>query len=345
MRFSIQIIMSRRSPDESMREVAHSALELAKMADRAGFDIVFTAEHHGLENAIAPNPFTILAAWGQHLEHARLGTAVVVAPYWHPIRLAGEAAMTDVLTDGRLELGIGRGAYQYEFDRLAGGLAEHEGGRYLREAIPAIRKLWAGDYSMETELWKFPNTTSVPKPQQQGGIPFWIAARSPETFDYAVQNDCHIMCNPLSLPIEEIYRLRALYDSSVANHGNPGFKPRFMLTRPVCLFTSDEHRRIAVETVQREVRLFTTLFRNIGSVENGFPEEAPAEAVRSARSLDPDAIVESNLMGSPERVVDELKAYAEAGVEEYLYPVSPGLPHEVSVSSLRMFIDEVMPAL
>lgn len=344
MRFSIQIMMARESSRVPMKLVADTALEMAKMADSSGFDIVFTGEHHTIESAIAPNPFVILAAWAQHLKSARVGTAVVVAPYWHPIRLAGEAALTDVLTEGRLELGLGRGAYQHEFDRMAGGMPEFEGGKYLREAIPAIRALWAGDYEMNTDLWQFPSSTSVPKPVRPEGVPLWVAARSQETFEYAVENDCNLMVNPLSLPIDEIRRLRGLRDDAVAKFEKEANPPRFMLTRPVSVFETDAAREAAVGAIQREVRIFANLFGNLGDVQDGFPGEAPDAAVKSAKSLDPEAIIDSNLMGSPDRIVDELKEYEKAGVEEYLYPVSPAMPYQASLESLRLFIDKVMPA-
>ena len=64
------------------------------MADEAGFSVVWAAEHHALEMTIAPNPFQILTWWANHTDNIRLGTAVAVAAYWHPINLAGEAAFT-----------------------------------------------------------------------------------------------------------------------------------------------------------------------------------------------------------------------------------------------------------
>jgi len=121
LRFSISVSLERFDPNADMRMVAAQALELVQIAEHGGFDIAWTPEHHTIEFTIAPNPFTILTHWAAHTKSIRLGTAVVVAPYWHPIRVAGEAALCDVLSNGRLEFGIGRGAYQFEFDRMAGG--------------------------------------------------------------------------------------------------------------------------------------------------------------------------------------------------------------------------------
>jgi alkanesulfonate monooxygenase SsuD/methylene tetrahydromethanopterin reductase-like flavin-dependent oxidoreductase (luciferase family) len=128
-----------------MRKVAAQALELVQMAEAGGFEIAWTPEHHTIEFTIAPNPFAILTHWAAHTRSIRLGTAVVVAPYWHPIRVAGEAALCDVLSNGRLEFGIGRGAYQFEFDRMAGGIPQNQGGDFMREMLPVVTRLWQGD--------------------------------------------------------------------------------------------------------------------------------------------------------------------------------------------------------
>ena len=141
VKFSIAVNMERYDPAQDMRVVARNALELVQMAEQGGFEIAWAAEHHGVEMTIAPSPFQILLHWAGQTERIRLGTAVVVAPYWHPLRLAGEAALCDVLSDGRLELGIARGAFQYEFDRMAAGIPGEAGVGYMKELLPAIKSL------------------------------------------------------------------------------------------------------------------------------------------------------------------------------------------------------------
>ena len=97
VKFSIAVNMERYDPAQDMRVVARNALELVQMAEQGGFEIAWAAEHHGVEMTIAPSPFQILLHWAGQTERIRLGTAVVVAPYWHPLRLAGEAALCDVI--------------------------------------------------------------------------------------------------------------------------------------------------------------------------------------------------------------------------------------------------------
>ena len=96
MKFQLAINLERHSENISMEEVRDHTMDMVKMADQAGFNIVWSAEHHALEMTIAPDPFQLLTWWSTQTKNIRLGTGVVAAPYWHPIKLAGEAAMTDV---------------------------------------------------------------------------------------------------------------------------------------------------------------------------------------------------------------------------------------------------------
>ena len=124
MKFQLAINLERMDNSLDMKVVARHTLEMVQMADQGGFNIAWAAEHHALEMTIAPNPFSILTWWADHTDRIRLGPAVAAAPYWHPIKLAGEAAFFDLISGGRLEFGIGSGAYQREFDRMHPGLKQ-----------------------------------------------------------------------------------------------------------------------------------------------------------------------------------------------------------------------------
>ena len=193
MKFQLAINLERLDDNLDMRDVAAHTIDMVQMAEDGGFTIAWAAEHHALEMTIAPNPFQILTWWAGHTSTIRLGSAVAVAAYWNPINLAGEAAFIDLISGGRLEFGIGSGAYQREFDRMAPGLKQSDAWRYMNEMLPVIKALWAGDYEHDGEFWSFPKSTSVPKPLQQPHPPIWVAARAPITFDYSVVNNCNIM--------------------------------------------------------------------------------------------------------------------------------------------------------
>ncbi|MYH57728.1 MAG: LLM class flavin-dependent oxidoreductase, partial [Boseongicola sp. SB0675_bin_26] len=116
MEFSLFAHMERLTPDQSHAELYEDFISLCQMADEGGMRAIWTGEHHGMEFTIAPNPFLSIMDLAHRTRNVRLGTGTVIAPFWHPIKLAGEAAATDLMTGGRLELGIARGAYSYEYE-------------------------------------------------------------------------------------------------------------------------------------------------------------------------------------------------------------------------------------
>ncbi len=343
MKFHLAINLERMNESMAMTDVARHTLEMVQKADQSGFKIVWAAEHHALEMTIAPNPFLILTWWANHTEKIRLGTAVAVAPYWNPINLAGEAAFTDLISGGRLEFGIGSGAYQREFDRMHPGLKQSDAWRYMQELLPAVKALWAGDYEHNGEFWSFPTSTSVPKPIQKPHPPIWVAARAPISFDYAVKQGCHIMSWPLTRPFAEVELYKSRLDEAM--EANPGAaRPTFAIMRHTALYDSQDQRDVPVRAAQRQLGQFENLFKNMGDVVNGFPKQTPFEELENRDEYNPGMLHENLMFGTPDEVIAKLKRYEEAGVDEFIYYASMGLGHKEQKRSLELFCSEVIPA-
>ncbi|ADV15245.1 LLM class flavin-dependent oxidoreductase [Mesorhizobium sp. M7A.F.Ca.US.006.04.2.1] len=342
MKFAVSLTMERFSPDMPMSKVKSNLLELAQMADAGGFETLWTAEHHTIECTISPNPLMTLTWLAQHTQQIRLGTSTLVAPYWSPIRLAGEAALCDHLTGGRLEFGIARGSYQYEFDRMAGGMPQQEGVAYLKELVPAVKKLWAHDYAHDGHYWKFPLAAGVPKPLQKPHPPIWVAARDPGTFDWAVGIGANILSTPLSAPAAEIAVLGEKFRKAVADHPEVP-RPRLMMQRRTCIYDRPEDWEVAVRHAIDYGRSFENLFQNIGTVKNGFPEAVPYESVKGKDNYNPESIRKNLMFGTPGEIIEKLEDYEAAGVDQYCLGLTFNLPFELQKKTIRLFVDEVMP--
>lgn len=341
MKFHIAINLERMDESWNMREVRDHTIEMVKMADTAGFDVAWAAEHHAIEMTIAPNPFQIMTWWADHTENIRLGCGVANAAYWHPINIAGEAAMLDLISNGRLEFGLGSGAYQREFDRMKPGLDQKDSYRYMQEMLPLVRKLWKGDVEHNGTYWQFPSATSCPKPLQPE-VPIWVAARSPITFDYAVENDCNIMSWPLTLPFSEAEKYRGQLDDSIAKSGKP-FNGRFAMMRHSAVYENDSDRTHALSAIQSVLGRFGNLMMKKGEVVNGFPELIPLEELQGNVRVDTDMLEQNLVFGSPEQVIEKIKLYQGMGVDSFIYYASMGLGMDQQKRSLQLFIDKVMP--
>jgi flavin-dependent trigonelline monooxygenase, oxygenase component len=342
MKFHLAINMERIDDSLDMKEVARHTLEMVQMADQGGFRIAWAAEHHALEMTIAPNPFSILTWWAEHTSDIRLGTAVIAAPYWHPIKAAGEAAFVDLISGGRLEFGIGSGAYQREFDRMRPGLKQTDAWRYMQEMLPVIRELWKGDYAHDGEHWSFPASTSCPKPVQTE-VPVWVAARAPITYDYAVKQGCNIQSWPLTRDMGEAQLYMDRMAEALAN--NPGKKrPIMAMMRHTAVYDRKEDWMVPVRAAQRQLSQFENLFKNLGDVENGFPKAIPFDQLGNRAEYDPEMLSRNLMFGTPDEVIAKLKDYEKIGVDEFIYYASLGLGLKEQKRSMELFCEEVIPA-
>ncbi len=343
MKFQLAINLERMDDSYGMHDVVDHTVEMVQMAETGGFTTVWAAEHHALEMTIAPNPFQILTWWAGHTEKIRLGTAVAVAAYWHPLNLAGEAALLDLISGGRLEFGIGSGAYQREFDRMHPGLLQSDAWRYMQEMIPVLKELWNGDYAHEGEFWSFPTSTSVPKPVQKPHPPIWVAARSPITFDYAVKNNCNVMSWPITRSFAEAELYKSQFDDAVNSY--PGSSvPTFAMMRHTAVYESPEDWMVPVEAAQRQLSQFENLFKNLGDVANGFPRTISLDEVDNRDEYEPSMLKENLMFGTPDEVIEKLQRYEALGVDEFIYYASLGLGHAEQKKSMELFCEEVIPA-
>lgn len=142
-------------------------------AEAAGFDSVWLGEHH--DNALLyPTPLVGLAAIASRTRRVRLGTGVLLLPLYHPLAVAEEAAMVDVISGGRLVLGVGAGYAPEEF--AAFGIPMTERGSRLDEAVPLLQRLWTEEkVTHEGRHYRIGSATLRPRPVQRPRPPIWLA--------------------------------------------------------------------------------------------------------------------------------------------------------------------------
>lgn len=345
MRFSLFVHMERWDDSVSHEQLFADLTELALLAEQGGFETIWIGEHHAMEFTISPSPMPQLAYLAAKTSTIRLGAGTIIAPFWNPIRVAGECALLDVISGGRMEVGLARGAYQFEFDRLAGGMPGQQGGAHLREMVPAVRKLWQGDYAHDGEIWQFPASTSMPRPVQQPTPPMWIAARDPDTHDFAVANGCNVMVTPLMKDDTEVEDLVRKFETAVGNHPEVE-RPEIMVLRHTYVHDESDPDgwRPAAEGVNRYYRTFDAWFGNKTAPRDGFLEPSPVSKFAERPEFEPEALRKSAMIGTPTEVVDRLREYERLGVDEFSFWTDNSLTHEQKRKSLQLFINEVVPA-
>ena len=343
MKFSLFVHMERLDAGQSHASLYDEYIQLCEMADRGGMSAIWTGEHHGMDFTIAPNPFINLADLARRTTNVRLGTSTVIAPFWHPIKLAGEAAMTDIITGGRLDVGIARGAYNFEYQRLSPGLDAATAGQRMRELVPAVKGLWAGDYAHDGETWSFPTTTSAPKPLQQPHPPIWIAARDPNSHDFAVANGCNVQVTPLALGDEEIDSLMQRFNDACANHPETT-RPKIMVLRHTYVGSDESDLEQAAREISVYYNYFGAWFKNEKPVTQGLIERLTDDELAANPAYSPAVIRKNAVVGTAAEVIARLRHCEALGYDEYSMWIDTGMSFERKRQSLQRFIEDVMPA-
>lgn len=345
MRFSLFIHMERYDDTVSEQEHWNNLVELVLMAEAGGFGTVWIGEHHSMEYTASPSPIPQLAYIAAKTSKIRLGAGTIIAPFWNPIRAAGEIALLDVISGGRAELGVARGAYQFEFDRLMGGMPATDGGKAMNEIVATVNHLWDGDFAFEGDVYTFPTSTSVPKPVQKNP-PVWVAARSPESHDFAVATGANVMVTPLMKGDEEVDDLVRKYETAIAAHPEITRRPEIMVLRHTYVHSPDDPEawRIGAAGVNTFYRTFGAWFGNRKTPVNGFLDPTPEEVFADRPEFSLDSLHRTAMIGTPEEIVERLRHYEELGVTEYSFWNDNSLSHDEKKRSLALFIDQVVPA-
>jgi len=336
MDFGLFAACHRFDDSSSTSTVYEQALQMVELADEAGFRIAWFPEHHLIHYISCPSPLMMAVKAAGRTERIRLGTAILVIPYYNPLRLAGELGMADVLTGGRLEIGVGRGAFEYEFDRF--GIDEHIAAARLRDGMAVVRGLLTqDDFSYAGETCSFGPATAVPKPLQSPHPPIWVAARSPDTITWAIANGYNLLSTPWREPFARVEALYSQVRELTAQVGPPR-PPRFAVSRMTFVGSTDGEALEAMRAIQTNHRLFTGLFRNQADVKRGFASADPV-----GDEFTPEQLFANLVAGSPETCVEKLKRYEALGVDHYVVYAAFGADHAATMKSLRLFAERVMP--
>ncbi len=343
MKFSLFAHLECYREETSHKQLLDEMTELVQLAEQAGFETFWIGEHHGMGYTIAPNPFVNLAYLAGKTERIRLGTGTVIAPFWHPIALAGEAALCDVISNGRLDLGIARGAYTFEYERMMPGLDAMEAGARMREMVPALQKLFEGDYSHKGQYWNFPETSVMPYPVQRPHPPMWIAARDPMSHDFAVANHCNVQVTSLASGDTEVASLMERFNKACADHPEVP-RPEIMMLMHTYVGENAEEVEQGIADLQAFYVYFGKWIKRDRPIRKGLMEPIRQEDIDAAPQFSAENIRRNLVVGTPDQVIERLRKYEALGYDQYSIWLDNHMSHARKRKCLELFINEVMPA-
>ena len=306
----------------------HDFINYVVEAERLGFSSVFLVEHHFTGFGQVSASLNLLSYLAARTSKIRLGTAVVVLPWHNPVLVAEEAATLDLLSNGRLDFGVGKGYRPYEFSGFC--IAQDEATERFDEAMQVIRKAWTskGRFSHHGKLWHYDDIVVEPAPIQQPHPPFWMGAGSAESIKRAAREGYNLLLDQIA-PVDLIIDRVRVFREECERSDRPYDPMMVGVTRGLQIVHNEEERKRAT-TVRREV------LKNIGDLARG----AGADRYHHIKD-DPDSfeLDDAPLLGTPEEIIARLKRLEAGGVQNVLF-AAPG----ASVAGLRTFAEEIMPA-
>ena len=307
-----------------LESVYDRALERIEVMDRSGYDAVWLAEHHFTGYSVCPSVHVMAAHIAARTERLRIGTAVTLAAFYHPLRIAEEVALLDVLTGGRINWGAGRGFDPREFAIF--DVPVDESADRFREAVEIVLAAWRSDkLDFEGKFHRYEGVEVLPKPAQQPHPPTWVAASSPGAIDWAAGRGLSILMDPHS-PHGEIGKKFARYQAGLAEAGH-ALGPR---DTPV-------GRLVAVAPTDAEAEAIAR--RGAQWTAGAYVSKEALAVFRPGEDIDPiDHYLQDVVIhGSPERVIDKLRELEEEVPLGYLL-LSP-----LSEKTFWHFTDQVLP--
>lgn len=335
MEFSIQL--SADYPDKSYGgdRVYGDMLNQAILADRLGFDAVSITEHHLINCLMMPAPLQFAVKIAAHTERVSILTSIVVLPL-HDMRIyAGEVVVADIFTNGRLMLGVGRGAFAYEMERL--GIPMNETQSKFNESLAVLQALLSEEeVSWDGEYYKFDPLTIMPRPVNPGGPQMMMAVMNPEGIYHCTKRGFHIQTTPLSGNHQMLMDQVNGFSRAKEEMGEAGNGLTLSVSRVGFATKNDTDRKKKIEAANRYYSRFDNVFTGPGIVDKGMVRELP-------RKQTIEELGDSLLIGTPQEIIDKLEPYAKLGIDRVIINVNFGCDAQETLDGIQLFAEEIMP--
>lgn len=329
MKFGVLQFFSWPERRVDLATVYARALDRIRIMDRTGYNAVWLAEHHFSSFSVCPSVLMVGTLAAARTDRLRIGTAVTLAPFYHPLRLAEEVALLDVLSGGRVDWGAGRGFARVEFEAF--GVPPEESSSRFHEAVEIVLKAWTDDrLTFAGRHFRFEDLEVLPKPAQRPHPPVWMAASSEAAIEWAAGCGYSILMDPHS-SASQIGRKRRFYGERLAAAGHSDVGRDIPIARLVAI--ADDSAR-AAEVARHGAQWIVDSY--LGAQHRPVLQDNfhAAEIDPIQRYLD-EVIVH----GTPEKVVEEIaRLRDEIGLQ---YLLAAPLSHE----SFMLLTEKVLPKL
>jgi alkanesulfonate monooxygenase SsuD/methylene tetrahydromethanopterin reductase-like flavin-dependent oxidoreductase (luciferase family) len=321
-------------------------LDQIELTEKLNFNEAWFAEHHHSDYGMLASPNLMIAALARRTERLRFGNLVSVLPLYDPMRLAEECAMLDILTDGRLNIGLGRGVPK---DDMKHRLDRETAQARFEEGIEILLRAWTGEtFSYTGKAWGYEEISCRPQPLQKPHPPIYYGATSPDSPAMVARRGWNLALS--RQPLANCAKAIEKYRAELANLGHVNGKGDAIMVRDIYVADTDEQAwREAVPEIMRFWQLATDNYWRGETVS-----EADLTRFTERYAYYPGGLTikrfdewGTSLIGSPDTIVKKARAMIETAKPDSLVGMFQfgGLKHEQVMHSLELFGTKVMPAL
>jgi alkanesulfonate monooxygenase SsuD/methylene tetrahydromethanopterin reductase-like flavin-dependent oxidoreductase (luciferase family) len=340
MHFGQFNLMGYRTAGAKAHELYDNAIAQVKAAEAAGFEIAWFAEHHFSNYCVCPSPLMMLARLAGETKKIKLGSAVVVVPLYHPVRLLSEIGMVDALTHGRLVLGVGSGYQPYEFERFGEDLEDSV--PKLTEFMEMLELAFTRDtFSYAGKHYQLPETHIASRPMQ--GLPdIWVAGDNPVLHQLAARKGWTVMLTPRHASVPQLLEARKRLAGIYASQGLDATRVAIAPLRHVCITDSKAEAANFIDNARHQIRLSQSLryreelLDGTMLVEKPYKDEPPIEEL--ARHVP---------VGDAEMVAERLTELIRAARPRHmlLHFQAGASSQKTALKSIEQFASRVRPMI
>jgi alkanesulfonate monooxygenase SsuD/methylene tetrahydromethanopterin reductase-like flavin-dependent oxidoreductase (luciferase family) len=338
------------TPDGDYRRAYSEMLDQIEYAEYLGFDTVWLAEHHGSSYGSMPSPQVMAAAIAERTRYLRIGIAVSILPFDNPVRVAEDYAMVDVISNGRLDFGVGRGYQPREFGMLGLERSQSESRALFEESLDIVLGLWTEDrFTYRGKHFQIEDVELHPRPVQVPHPPVYVAAISPETFGLVARKRLNLLITPTLMDLPTLKEFTRQARSVMLEAGRDPASLNFPLNWQIHLARTEEiakeRSRDAFGWYFDKVMSLVPQGAQVPATYEAYAEMAQAYADSGGFPIEKLQKMGTLILGTPEDAIRRIEeVYHEIGQHHVSCWFRIGGLEDARVKeSMKLFAEEVMP--
>ena len=332
-------------------DVVRNEIEQMAWTEDLGFDSIWLTEHHFIEYGLSVSPAVLAAAAAMRTRHVRIGLAAAILPFHDPIRLAEELAMVDILSGGRLDVGVGRGNRPVEFEGYR--IPQIESRDRFEETLEIMIRAWTRErFAFEGRHFRIPEVRVIPKPLQQPHPPIYVVCVSADTIEATALHGWPMLNSILRGTLEPLVQQRDTYVNACRKAGRSeaeitSLLSRWGVSRHIYVAPTDAQAQAEARDAEMWYQDALRRFLIPERIESVHPLLQPGfRAIEERFTPLPreQLVAETLAIGSPDTVAAKIAEMRDLGVGEVLCWMNfGGLPQTRVRRSMELFAREVLP--